>query len=100
MENFGERIKKLRQEREITSQEMAEKLGISRNTLTGWERGTKEIYGVKLLEEMAEILEVPLKNLLAGEKGLQAEDNFMIKNLTERVTRLEQILLKTLDRKT
>ena len=47
---------------------MAEKLGISRNTLTNWKRGTKEIYGIKLLEEMAEILEVPLKILLSGEK--------------------------------
>jgi len=82
MEKFGERIRKLRQERGLTTHEMAEKLGISRNTLTNWERGTKEIYGIKLLEEMAEILEVPLKILLSGEKEISVENNPVIKNLS------------------
>lgn len=96
MENFGERIRKLRQERGLTTHEMAEKLGISRNTLTSWERGTKEIYGIKLLEEMAEILEVPLKVLLSGEKEVLLENNPVVKNLSKRVSRLEQILIKSL----
>ena len=96
MEKFGERIRKLRQERGLTTHEMAEKLGISRNTLTNWERGTKEIYGIKLLEEMAEILEVPLKILVSGEKEFSVENNPVIKNLSERVSRLEQILIKNL----
>lgn len=96
MEKFGERIRKLRQERGLTTHEMAEKLGISRNTLTNWERGTKEIYGIKLLEEMAEILEIPLKILLSGEKEISVENNPVIKNLSERVSRLEQILIKNL----
>ena len=76
MEKFGERIRKLRKERGLTTHEMAEKLGISRNTLTNWERGTKEIYGIKLLEEMAEILEVPLKILLSGEKEISTFNIF------------------------
>lgn len=96
MEKFGERIRKLRQERGLTTHEMAEKLGISRNTLTNWEHGTKEIYGIKLLEEMSEILEVPLKILLSGEKEISVENNPVIKNLSERVSRLEQILIKNL----
>ena len=96
MEKFGERIRKLRQERGLTTHEIAEKLGISRNTLTNWERGTKEIYGIKLLEEMAEILEVPLKILFSGEKEISVENNPVIKNLSERVSRLEQILIKNL----
>ena len=96
MENFGERIKELRKERGITIYEMATKLGISRNTLTNWERGEKEPHTVEVLEEMAEILKVPLKNLLAGEKESGIENNPVIKNLNDRVTRLEQILTRYL----
>ena len=92
MENFGERIRDLRKERGLTSYEMATKLGISRNTLTNWERGEKEPHAVEILEEMAEILQVPLKILLEGGNETGIEDNPIIKNLTERVTRLEQIL--------
>ena len=94
MEKFGERIREMRKERGITSYDMATRLGISRNTLTNWERGEKEPHAVEILEEMAEILQVPLKNLLAGEKEVGIENNPVIKNLNERVTRLEQILRK------
>lgn len=92
MENFGKRIRELRKERGITNYEMATKLGISRNTLTNWERGIKEPHAVEILEEMAEILKVPLKSILSGEKEVSLENNPVIKNLSERVSRLEQML--------
>ena len=94
MKNFGERIRELRKERGITNYEMATKLGISQNTLTNWERGIKEPHAVEILEEMAEILEVPLRNILTEKKENSLEDNPIIKNLNERVSRLEKILIK------
>lgn len=94
MKNFGERIRELRKERGITNYEMATKLGISRNTLTNWERGIKEPHAVEILEEMAEILEVPLKNILTEKKENSIENNPFIKNLNERVSRLEKIFIK------
>lgn len=96
MENFGEKIRELRKERGITSYEMATKLGISRNTLTNWERGEKEPHAVEILEEMSAILNVPLQELLAGEKGVRVENNPAIKNLDDRVTKLEKILKRYL----
>lgn len=81
MEKFGERIRVY---------ELATQLGISRNTLTLWERGEREPYGITLLEDMAQILQVPLRNLLAGENEMRIEDN--LKSLNERVARLEQII--------
>ena len=92
MENFGKRIRELRKERGITNYEMATKLGISRNTLTNWERGIKEPHAVEILEEMAKILKVPIKSILSGEREISLENNPMIKNLSERVSRLEQML--------
>ena len=94
MENFGERIREMRKERGITSYEMADKLGISRNTLTNWERCEREPHAVEILEKMARILKVPLKNLLAGENEYEVENNPIIKDLQNRVSRLEQVIRK------
>ena len=92
MEHFGERIRELRKERGIPVYVMAERLGISRNTLINWERGEKEPHAMEILTNMAEILEVPLKKLLAGKNEFDIESNPVIKNLTARVSRLEKIL--------
>ena len=91
MESFGERIRELRKERGITNYEMAMRLGISRNTLTNWERGEKEPHSVEILEEMAKVLNVPLEILLTDEKAVDLENNPAILSLKKRVTRLESI---------
>jgi transcriptional regulator with XRE-family HTH domain len=92
VEKFGERIRELRKERGITNYEMATRLGISRNTLTNWERGNKEPHAVEILEEMAKIFEVPLKNLLLEEESSSIAKNPVIMDLIDRVSRLEKIL--------
>ena len=92
MEHFGERIRELRRERGIPIYVMAERLGISRNTLINWERGEKEPHAMEILKNMAEILDVPMKRLLAGENEVDIESNPIIENLTARVSRLEKIL--------
>ena len=94
MENFGVSIRELRKERGITSYEMAERLGISRNTLTNWERGEKEPHAIEILEEMAKVLQVPPENLLAGKNSDRIENNPVIRSLNDRVTRLEQVCRK------
>ena len=43
---------------------------------------------------MARILKVPLKNLLAGENEYEVENNPIIKDLQNRVNRLEQEIRK------
>ena len=90
MEKFGERIRELRKNRGLTIYELAMRLGISRNTLTLWERGEKEPCGITLLEDMADVLQVSLRNLLAGENEIRVEND--LKSLNERVTRLERII--------
>lgn len=92
MEKFGERIRELRKERGITSNEMATRLGISRNTLTNWERGEKEPHAVEILEEMARIFEVPLKYLLLEEERSDIAKNPVIRDLLNRVSRLEKLI--------
>ena len=71
---------------------MATRLGISRNTLTNWERGNKEPHAVEILEEMAKIFEVPLKYLLFEDENSDIAKNPVIRDLLNRVSRLEKIL--------
>ena len=90
MEKFGERIRELRKNRGLTIYELAMRLGISRNTLTSWERREKEPHAIELLRDIAKILQVPLRSLLAREKETRIEND--LKSLNERVTRLERIM--------
>lgn len=94
MIEFGERLRELRKAQGITGYELASKLGISRNTLSSWERGDKEPRAIEVLEEMAKILKVSLRILIEGKREERIENNPVIKNLNERVTRLETILRK------
>ena len=92
MEKFGEKIRELRKERGLTIYEMATSLGVSRNTLTNWERGEKEPHAIEMLEEIAKILKVSMKEIFADDDKISTESEFAIKNLQERVTKIEQIL--------
>ena len=94
MEKFGERIREMRKERGLTSNEVATRLGISRNTLTNWERGEKEPHAVEILEEMAKIFEVPLKYLLSEKEKNIIENSPIINDLLNRVSKLETQITK------
>ena len=80
MENFGERIRELKKERELTVYEMATRLGVSRNVLTTCALGEKEPYALGMFREMAKILQMPLKSLWAGENEIQLKNNLIVKN--------------------
>lgn len=79
----------------MTGYEMADRLVISRDALINWERGEKEPHAVEILEKMAEIFQMSLKELLAGKNENEIENNPIIKDLQNRVGRLEKILNQT-----
>lgn len=57
-----------------------------------WEHGRKEPHAVEILEEMAQILNVPLKSLLTDARESGIENQPAIKELKERVACLKKIL--------
>lgn len=67
----GEIIRKLRQEKNMTQKELADKMNLSDKTVSKWERGLG-CPDVSLLAELSEILEVDTNTLLSGE--LSADD--------------------------
>lgn len=66
IEKIGEFISKLRQERNLTQKELADKIGVTDKAISKWERG-KGLPDITLLEPLAKALDVSVAELLGGE---------------------------------
>lgn len=64
MEEIGERLKRLRKKRKLSTNQMAKMIGVSSSTYRMWERGS-QITGEPYVR-IAHILEVSLVELLTG----------------------------------
>ena len=72
--NIGAKLKELRVQKGLTQEELSEKLGVSPQAVSKWERG--ESYpDIGLLDDIAESLSVPLCFLLCAspEKPCKAD---------------------------
>ena len=82
--NFAENLRKLRRERGFTQEQLAEKMGVSFQTVSRWETGV--VYpDIELLPEIADFFEVRLDELL----GCTKEDKD--KNLDRRWEEYEKL---------
>ena len=70
-------IAQLRKEKNLTQEQLAEKLGITNKSVSRWENG-KNMPDYSILKDLCEILEVDVNELLRGEKlnNIQNNDNF------------------------
>ena len=88
-EKIGKFIAKQRKLKELTQEELAEKLGITKNAVSKWERGLC-LMDMSLLKPLSEILDVNVNEILAGEKitleNIEKKSEENIINLTELVT--------------
>ncbi len=66
MAEFGEKIKQARVEKGMTQQALADRLYVTRQTISRWERGTR-YPDLPTAKKLADILEIPLDDLLSGE---------------------------------
>lgn len=64
---IGSFIKELRKEKGLTQEELAERLGVSRRTVSRWETGSN-LPDLDILIEMADFYELELRELLDGER--------------------------------
>ena len=85
-EVIGKFIAKQRKLKELTQEELAEKLGITKNAVSKWERGLC-LMDMSLLKPLSEILDVSINEILAGQRidnkdiGEKSEENII--KLTE-----------------
>ena len=64
---FPERLKQLRQKKGLTQQEIAELLGVKRNTYSDWENGKTEP-NFEMILKLADLFEVSLDWLFGRDK--------------------------------
>lgn len=82
MQEIGARIACLRREQDLTQAELAEKLGISYQAVSSWERGAS-MPDISKLVDLARTLNVTVDTLLGGEKVPVSE------KIKEEVTQLD-----------
>ena len=82
-QKIGTFLKELRNEKNLTQEQLAEKLGVSRRTVSRWETGSN-MPDLDLLIEMAGYYEVDLRELLDGER----KNEKMNKELEETVLKV------------
>lgn len=64
--SIGKFIAKMRKEQNLTQEELAEKLGITKNAVSKWERGIS-LMDMSLLKPLSSILKVEVIDILSGE---------------------------------
>ena len=67
LQKIGTFLKELRTEKELTQEQLAEALNVSRRTVSRWETGSN-MPDLDLLVEMADLYQVDLRELLNGER--------------------------------
>ena len=80
-EKIGKFIASVRKEKNITQNELAEKLGVSDRTIGNWENG-RNMPDVSLFKPLCESLDITLNDLLSGEK---VSDNCYHERLEENI---------------
>ena len=66
-EKTGALIREAREEKNLSQQQLAEQLHITRTTVSKWENG-RGMPDVSLLERLAEVLELSVSELVCGEQ--------------------------------
>ncbi len=74
--NFGEQIKSIRETRELTQEQFAEKLHVSRQAVSNWEND-KNLPDIGLLILMSDVFEISLDQLIKGDQSMN--------NMTEKI---------------
>lgn len=82
-QKIGTFLKELRNEKKLTQDQLAEKLGVSRRTVSRWETGSN-MPDLDILIEMVDYYEVNLRELLDGER----KSGEMNKELEETVLKV------------
>ena len=67
LQKIGTFLKELRKEKELTQEQLAETLNVSRRTVSRWETGSN-MPDLDLLVEMADLYQADLRELLNGER--------------------------------
>ena len=66
MKKIGEKIAEARRRLGMSQQELADKIGVSRQTISRWEQGVGKSINQEVLEKLSRILQTPIPVLLGN----------------------------------
>lgn len=89
-ESFSTILTKKRQEKNMSQEELAKNLYVSRQTISKWEKG-ESLPDIEKAQKMSEIFDVDLNYLISGQEEIVKEDE-SFKKLENRVSQLENAL--------
>lgn len=79
---FAEKLKSIRKQAGMSQEQLAEKLGVSRQAVTKWETDA----GIPDIENMMKIsalFDISIDELLSNEKGLKKQTEYLYESITE-----------------
>ena len=100
-DKIGKFISSSRKNKSLTQEQLAEKLGVSINAVSKWERGLN-LPDVSLMEKLCEVLDLTLNELFAGEKLTneemvrKSEKNIMSLMMTLKQLRIVEVFTQIL----
>lgn len=92
MQNIGNRIIRLREANNLTQAEMAERLGVSRQTVSSWESG-RTCPGANMLQEICNAFEVDLNCLITQSPNFHKTKRRNHKMLAKRFLLAASVLI-------
>ncbi len=81
---FAEKLKSIRKKAGLSQEQLAEKLGVSRQAVTKWETET----GIPDIENMMAIsalFDISIDELLSNERGMKKSDEYLLKALRNTI---------------
>lgn len=81
---IGKFLKELRKEKNITQEQLADKLNVSGRTVSRWETGNN-MPDISILVEMAELFDVSIPEIINGERKSEKMDD-EIKNVAQSMS--------------
>ena len=80
--DFGEQIKKLRKETQLTQEQFAEKLNISRQAISNWENN-RNLPDIEMLIQISKVFQISLDQLILGGNQMNNMAEKLIKDGSE-----------------
>lgn len=96
-QKIGGFLKELRQEKQITQEQLAEQMGVSRRTVSRWETGNN-LPDLSVLVELADFYNVDLNEIFRGERRSETMDTELKDSLMQAAEYTEGIKKKIIRR--
>ena len=93
---IGSFLKKLRNEKELTQGQLAEKLNVSNRSVSRWETGNT-LPDISILIELAEFYEVDIKEIIDGERkseNMNEETKELMDKVVDYTSKDKEIILE------